>query len=360
MFIKFYFILGSNTQGGYFSSRESNLNYIDDSPSKIIDLKKAHLKIREMEECLKTMNEENDNLKGKLGNVISNINTPQDQYRIDPSYMENFSNNENTHHRQKIKSKNLSSLTDNLAIEDLRSKNNSRITNNNNKYISNFKSNSDNDENDNNSSEDENENQNENYNKKNQFDKNILSNKIINKNIINSNKCKNYNYNSNNSNNNILNDKINNDMDSNYRKQETKHSREMSPNNIKWNRNLTLGKGSQSIINLNSANVSANNINNENHFITMHGNSSNLNSGELNHTYKVNPFVDNTSTFIQNDYDNIHDKISNMDQTENMDNTNLEEIDQFNGESYTGNNYHISEFPLQLKIKSKIKKANKI
>lgn len=53
-----------------------NKDSLEENLYKVIDLKKAHQKIKEMEDCLKSMNDENENLKGKLGYVISNINTP--------------------------------------------------------------------------------------------------------------------------------------------------------------------------------------------------------------------------------------------------------------------------------------------
>jgi hypothetical protein len=60
-------------------------NTLDQNLYKAINLKKAHEKIKEMEENLKYMNEENENLKGKLGYVINNI-----------SNMNNLSNNPST------------------------------------------------------------------------------------------------------------------------------------------------------------------------------------------------------------------------------------------------------------------------
>lgn len=64
-----------------FNIEFSKNNYpsLEENLYKAIDLKKAHQKIKKMEDCLKSMNEENENLKSKLGSVInnlSNINTP--------------------------------------------------------------------------------------------------------------------------------------------------------------------------------------------------------------------------------------------------------------------------------------------
>ncbi len=43
-----------------------NMETLDENLYKVIDLKKAHLKIKEMEECLRSMNDENESLKEKL------------------------------------------------------------------------------------------------------------------------------------------------------------------------------------------------------------------------------------------------------------------------------------------------------
>lgn len=53
--------------------KKNKINPIEENENKLIDLKKAQQKIKEMEKCLKTMNIENDDLKGKLGNI--GINT---------------------------------------------------------------------------------------------------------------------------------------------------------------------------------------------------------------------------------------------------------------------------------------------
>jgi hypothetical protein len=45
-----------------------------------LDLKKVQQKIKEMEDCLKTFNIENDNIKGKLGDIISNLNTESNNF----------------------------------------------------------------------------------------------------------------------------------------------------------------------------------------------------------------------------------------------------------------------------------------
>jgi hypothetical protein len=63
-----------------------NLNLYKENPEtlnenlyKAINLKNAHLKIKHMEDCLRSMNEENDTLKGRLGDVISCLQTPSNQ-----------------------------------------------------------------------------------------------------------------------------------------------------------------------------------------------------------------------------------------------------------------------------------------
>jgi hypothetical protein len=56
----------------FYTDRKA-LSVLDDNTYKVIDLKKAHQKIKEMEDCLKSMNNENENLKDKLGSVISNM-----------------------------------------------------------------------------------------------------------------------------------------------------------------------------------------------------------------------------------------------------------------------------------------------
>lgn len=58
----------NNTNANLNTNTNTNSN---SNSNKLIDLKKAQLKIKEMEECLKSLNIENDSLKGKLGNVIS-------------------------------------------------------------------------------------------------------------------------------------------------------------------------------------------------------------------------------------------------------------------------------------------------
>jgi hypothetical protein len=86
-----------------------------------------------------------------------------------------------------------------------------------------------------------------------------------------------------------------------------KKQKEPGSNMLKWNRNLTLGKSSHNNLNPgSSADVSSNFINEENQFGNLHGSSSNINDGHnINNMYKINPFVDNTSTFMHNDYENI-------------------------------------------------------
>ncbi len=48
------------------SNKIYNMDTLDENLYKVIDLKKAHLKIKEMEECLRSMNDENESLKEKL------------------------------------------------------------------------------------------------------------------------------------------------------------------------------------------------------------------------------------------------------------------------------------------------------
>lgn len=58
------------------NSNTSMVN-LDENLMKAIDMKKAHIKIKHMEDCLKSMNSENENLRDKLGDVINYINNPQ-------------------------------------------------------------------------------------------------------------------------------------------------------------------------------------------------------------------------------------------------------------------------------------------
>lgn len=346
--------------GGYYSSRDSDLNFMEENTNKIIDLKKAQMKIREMEECLKSMNEENDNLKGKLGNVISNIGTPQDNKS--DSNINNLNQNENS--RPKVKKKNYSSIINNNTLDDLRSKfkSNSNISVSNNKenysyhnanqFLSHYKSNSmvnnninENEDIENNLSEKADDSQEDDVNEfvnnhNNNVNFNIPNNNLNNSNSLNKNEFIN-----------------NNNLSAVGAGKKPKES-----NLLKWNRHLTLGKGSQNNLNPSSSNeVSPNFINQENRFGNMHGSSNNINDGHiLNNIYKINPFVDNTSSFMNNDYENINDKISNLDQIDNMDNTNnLEEIEQMDNEEEDSENYGNEFPPLQLRIKNK-KKVNKI
>jgi hypothetical protein len=59
-----------------------------------LDLKKVQQKIKEMEDCLKTFNIENDNIKGKLGDIISNLNTESNNL-TDNEEIKNNNNNNN-------------------------------------------------------------------------------------------------------------------------------------------------------------------------------------------------------------------------------------------------------------------------
>lgn len=382
--------------GGYYSSRDSDLNYMEENTNKLIDLKKAQMKIREMEECLKSMNKENDNLKGKLGNVISNIGTPQDIHKSDSNInnFNNINNNENDNSRPKVKKKNFSSIINNNTLDDLRQKfksnsniysaanysnsNNNNINNNVNynnqlpqQFLSHYKSNSminhninENEDIENNLSDEANysheEEQNDFIINNNNNNKNNFNLNMHNLNSLNS--INKHEFINNNNNNNNLNSNSVNNLNSTAAAKKIKES---NPNILKWNRNLTLGKSSHNYLNPgSSADVSSNFINNEeNHFGNMQGNSSNINDGHnahINHLYKINPFIDNTSVFMHNDYENINDKISNLDQVDNTDNTNnLEEIEQMDNEEEDSENY-VNEFPpLQLRIKNK-KKGNKI
>jgi len=59
-----------STNNGDYLRKNSSL---DQNLYKAIDLKRAHEKIKKMEESLQYMNDENENLRGKLGYVINNI-----------------------------------------------------------------------------------------------------------------------------------------------------------------------------------------------------------------------------------------------------------------------------------------------
>jgi len=337
-----------------------------------------------MEECLKSMNEENDNLKGKLGNVISNIGSPQDQQHI--------SDNNNINHRknsrQKGKKKKFSSINNN-TMDDLRQKfkSNSNVSvaagnnlnNNDNQqhtkqFLSHFKSNSmiqnnieENEDIENNPSDEANYSRDE--DERNDF---ICNSGNNNKNNLNNLHLHNQNLSSLtsiinknefiNNNNNIIGIGGNNQLASAAGKK-TKESNNYNLRHL--NRNLTLGKNSHHNFNPGfSPEVSSNFIIQDNHFSKQQGSNSNTNDGHAlnNHhmMYKMNPFIDNTSTFLHNDYDNINDKISNLDNIENTDNTNnLEEIEQMENEEEDSEHYGNEFPPLQLRIKNK-KKCNKI
>ena len=358
--------------GGYYSSRDSDLNYMEENTNKIIDLKKAQMKIREMEDCLKSMNEENDSLKGKLGNVISNIGTPQEQNKSDSNI-----NNYNEISRPKVKKKTFSSIINNNTLDDLRQKfkSNTNISSANNinknnnqlpqQFLSHYKSNS---------MINNNINENEDIENNQSYEAEDSREDETNDFLINDN-SNNNNFNLHNHNLNNLNSFSKNQFDNHnpnvYSMANNtnasaagKMTKEPNSNMLKWNRNLTLGKSSHNNFNPgSSADVSSNFINEENHFGNMHGSSSNnidaLNVN-INHMYKINPFIDNTSTFIHNDYENINYKISNLDQIDNMDNTNnLEEIEQMDNEEEDSEIYGNEFPPLQLRIKNK-KKGNKI
>jgi len=73
----------TNLMQGFESQNEKKNNFysynkesLEENLYKAIDLKKAHENIKDLENSLRSMNEENENLKGKLDNVISSINTP--------------------------------------------------------------------------------------------------------------------------------------------------------------------------------------------------------------------------------------------------------------------------------------------
>jgi len=314
----------------------------------MIDLKKAQMKIREMEECLKSMNDENDNLKGKLGNVINNLSTSQDHHRSE-SNINNNSNYENIR-KKVVKKKNFSTLSDNATFEDLRNKlknpSNNDINNYNNKaqFISHYKTNSIIGNNSNEEDEENNLSEEANFGEPNEYAKNINCNIGPNFNSYQ---------------NDVANKIHNNNKNINQVHTDIKlRNRELSNNMIKWNRNLTLGKSSQNNVVASSADISPNNMD-ENHF-GMQSNSSNNNLNEnsnINKIYNMNPFVDNTSTFINNDFENIHEKISNLGNMENIDNVNnLEEIEQMENEDDSNENYNVVGFPLQLKMKNKKKR----
>lgn len=248
----------------------------------MIDLHKAHLKIKEMEECLKTMNQENDNLKGKLGNVISHMGTPQDNKTENNN---NFINNENL--KAKNKRKTTSSVINNNTLDDLRNKFRNSNTNCQNLPFLNYPK----------------------------------SNSTL--------KDKDEDFNND--------DSINNDFN-NYQIQYDKKNRDLTPNNIRCNRNLTLGRQSQNQLNC-GTDANSSNCDQKNDGYISHN--------ENQNNFKINPFVDNTSTFIQQDYENINDKISNIENLENIENVNNLDEDP--------DNYNIVQFPVQIRNKEKKK-----
>ena len=320
-----------------------NINPIEENSNKLIDLKKAQQKIKEMEECLKTMNIENDSLKGKLGNVISNLNTPQENNLDNDEEENNFIHgreysHENENDRKikknkKNKRSNNFSTVNNDTLEDLRArfKNSKNTLNNNSEYlVSHFRGHSaipyQNDQND---IDSEAELISQNENEENFENEEISSPENRGNNNIN-----------------------NNYYSTGNQKHQAirKHQRQESTGkNFKYNRHLTLGKSGQQHI---FGSIEENNNNEE----KDRGMQYNFNSNIEN--FKVNPFVDNTSTFINNDYENMNEKISNLenieDDNENSINDN-EERDNYEN-YYEFNNNKKSEFPLQLKLKGMKKK----
>lgn len=297
--------------GGYYSSRESEFNNQEDNTNKRIELKKAQMKIREMEECLKYMNAENDNSKGKLGNVISHLNTPEGTHKTDKMLNNNKNVNNNENLKVKGKNKNFSSIVNNNTLEDLRTKfkNSNNINVQNAQLLNHQKAKSCIPI----AHEDEDENENS----------NLQDNTDINENLENNG----------------------------FQDNDNKRDREFASNAIRWNRHMTLGKtSSQNNLIQTSRDINKNNqekTNNVNNFNLE----SNNNLISTQNPYKMNPFFENTAnTFINHDFE----KISNMDNNENIDNTNnLEEIEQMENEDDDGN-YNVIEFPLQLKKKKKI------
>jgi len=294
-----------------------------------LDFQKAYLKIQEMEEYIKSMNADNDRLKGKLGNLISNNGSPHENNmnKFDNNdeyyYNSNQDYNEIIQNKQKVKKKNNpSSYIYNNSIEEFKKEYKTENFNiNNPQFINDIKP----------------------YNmKKNQNEMEESNNKID---------YTNNEYQEN------LENISNNDNPYSYNNQTIYQSenkigfREPNSNIFKWNRHLTLGKNS--LTNIVNSTDEINSFNNND-------DSNNLNNNHNNNQYKINPFIINSSTFINNDYENINDKIRNMniENIYNIDNTNnLEDIEQLENED-DSEDYNVVEFPLQLKMKHK--KKNKL
>lgn len=297
-------------QAGFYTQRDSDSNIIEDNSDKIFDLNNAQQKIKEMEESLKNMNIENDSLKGKLGNVISNLNTPQE---ANNKMSRDFINKNNQEEFQKNKKrKNFSSLSNNNNSEYLANhfRNNSVIPHQN--------------EEDNNSHS------------------HLISHSHLNENNntnLSSPRKRNYRK-----------DSIGEFSNYNNRNFQQKNMlRDSSGNNpSKWNRHLTLGKSAQT--NLVSSSEDLYRDNNEGDFNNRGSNS------HINENLRTNPFVDNNNTFINNDYENMYEKVSNLGNVENEDmylNNNEEGYFGYNNPDIK----NVAEFPLQVKKRGIKKKG---
>lgn len=295
-----------------------------------------------MEDCLKKMNIENDSLKGKLGNVISNINTPEEKQYLDDNEIVNSINNEDDNdkliekknneillNQKELKQKKCSyknkkesnlSNVNNDTLEDLRNRfKNNRLNNNSDYLSSHFRGASA-------------------IPFENYYDNINDSEGIISENEENPNSKATINSSSRNQKN---------------MKNRNTHRRENSGGMLKWSRHLTLGKSGQNQMFSNNEENNNEEISNRNNFKNNFEN------------IKVNPFVDNTSTFINNDYENMNEKISNLENIEDENSNNEEEEEMDNVRDVDGNfndfeGYYEfenkSEFPLQLKMRGCFKK----
>jgi len=314
-------LIGHNGQSNNLSLRDSDLKKFEENSNKIMDFEFAQMKILQMENYLKSMYEENEILKGKLGNINRNSAITEDTYKSN-TRTNDIQNN--AHSREKSKKRISSSAIKKKTLDDLDEKNKD-ITQkyNPSQMIPHYKAN---------------------LMETNEIDENENNNFIddtkmcidINNGYFNKNP--NYPF--------IKDELI----------QESIRTKEKTANLIKWNRNLTLGKGSQNNLIVSSEDPSINNFKDENHIGYLDNDAHEIDDTSNTNINKISPFLYNSATFLPNDYENINDKISNLG---NIDDTNnLEETEQIVNEE-DSDNYNVVEFPLQIKNKNK-KKVNKM
>jgi hypothetical protein len=93
----------TNYDSGNITNEDSQVG------SNKIDMRNALQKIRQMEDCLKSMNEENENLRGKLGNVVNLFSTPNMTQGSDVGSGSSYNNRINQHQQKNINANNITS-----------------------------------------------------------------------------------------------------------------------------------------------------------------------------------------------------------------------------------------------------------